>query len=33
LLETHLRRERNRVADAIDDACDVVGTTLSQLGG
>jgi hypothetical protein len=32
LLETHLRRERNRVADAVDDAGEVVRSTLSQLG-
>ena len=32
LLATQLRRERNRVADAIDDACEAVVTTLAQLG-
>ena len=32
LLGTQLRRERNRVADAVDDACEVVVATLSQLG-
>lgn len=32
LLGTDLRRQRNRVADAVDDACEVVVATLSQLG-
>jgi hypothetical protein len=31
LLETHLRRERNRVADALEDAYAVVAGTLSRL--
>jgi hypothetical protein len=31
MLETHLRRERNRVADAIDDACTTVADALDRL--
>jgi hypothetical protein len=31
MLETHLRRERNRVADAIDDACVTVADAVERL--
>ncbi|WP_165931049.1 M28 family peptidase [Paralcaligenes ureilyticus] len=31
ILETHLRRQRNRVADAVSDACNTVEDALAQL--
>jgi hypothetical protein len=32
MLETHLRRQRNRVADAIADACATITHALGQVG-
>lgn len=33
MLETHLRRQRNRVADAIADACETIERALAQTAG